>query len=161
MLLCENCFAYGLNPRKISDYSNYPLLISERIRLCESRPIPAESSFTKPYFSNIYDIIVRLEHAMPITHHTNGEPLLSSLIFVLSQFATILLVVWSANGYGSALTSKTSSNLLNDNTHRCVCAGNCVISIQTYRARCALYKKILDLLDEESVSGESSGRAGL
>ena len=29
-------------------------------------------------------------------------------------------------------------------------------SIRTNRARCALYKKILDLLDEESVSGESS-----
>ena len=33
-----------------------------------------------------------------------------------------------------------------------------VLSLQTNRARCALYKKILDLLDEESVSGESSGR---
>ena len=33
--------------------------------------------------------------------------------------------------------------------------------IQTNRARCALYKKILVLLDEESVSGESSGRASL
>ena len=32
-------------------------------------------------------------------------------------------------------------------------------SIQTSRARCALYKKILGLLDEESFSGESSGRA--
>ena len=31
--------------------------------------------------------------------------------------------------------------------------------IRTNRARCALYKKILDLLDEESVSGESSGRS--
>ena len=60
----------------------------------------------------------------------------------------ILLVVWSANGDGSALTSKASSNLLNDDTYRFVCAGNCV-------------KKILDLLNEESVSGESSGRASL
>ena len=33
-----------------------------------------------------------------------------------------------------------------------------VSSIRTNRARCALYKKILDLLDEERVSGESSGR---
>ena len=40
----------------------------------------------------------------------------------------ILLVVWSANGDGSsALTSKASSNLLNDDTYRCACAGNCVI----------------------------------
>ena len=36
-----------------------------------------------------------------------------------------------------------------------------VSSIWTNRAKCALYKKILDLLDEESVSGESSGRASL
>ena len=28
--------------------------------------------------------------------------------------------------------------------------------IQTNRARCALYRKILDLLDEESVSGEKA-----
>ena len=34
-------------------------------------------------------------------------------------------------------------------------------SIRTSRARCALYKKILDLLDEVSVSGESSGRVSL
>ena len=89
---------------------------------------------------------------MPITLHANGEPLLKRSSF-LSQFATILLVVWSANGGGSALTtSKASSNLLNDDTYRCVCVGNCV---RTNRARCALYKKILDLLDEESVSGEA------
>ena len=37
----------------------------------------------------------------------------------------ILFVVWSANGYGSALTSKTDSNLLNNDTYRCVCVGNC------------------------------------
>ena len=36
-----------------------------------------------------------------------------------------------------------------------------VSSVRTNRARCALYKKILDLLDEESISGESSGRASL
>ena len=34
-------------------------------------------------------------------------------------------------------------------------------SCQTNRARCALYKKVLDLLNEESISGESSGRASL
>ena len=35
----------------------------------------------------------------------------------------ILLVVWSANGYGSALTSKACSkvNLLNDDTYQLVC----------------------------------------
>ena len=68
----------------------------------------------------------------------------------------ILLVVWYANGDGSALSSKACSNLLNDDTYRCVCAGIIVSSIRTNRARCALYE-ILDLLDKESISGESSG----
>ena len=36
-----------------------------------------------------------------------------------------------------------------------------VSTIQTNRARCILYKKILDLFDEESVSVESSGRLSL
>ena len=39
----------------------------------------------------------------------------------------MLLVIWSANGDGSALTAKVSSNLLNDDTYRFICAGNCVI----------------------------------
>ena len=91
---------------------------------------------------------------MPTTPHANGDPLLKrSSSF---QFAKILLVVWSANGDSSALTSKAGSNLLNDDTYRLI-----VSSIRTNRARCALYKKILDLLDEKSVSGESSGRASL
>ena len=56
---------------------------------------------------------IKLEHAMP-------------------QFATILLIVWSANGDGSALTSKASSkvNLLNDDTYRRVCATVIVSSFQ-------------------------------
>ena len=36
-----------------------------------------------------------------------------------------------------------------------------VLSILTNRASCTLCKKILDLLDEESISGESSGTASL
>ena len=36
-----------------------------------------------------------------------------------------------------------------------------VSSILTNRVRCALYKKILDLLDEESVSEARSSRASL
>ena len=35
------------------------------------------------------------------------------------------------------------------------------VIVSSIRARCALYKKIIDLLDEESVSGKSSGRASL
>ena len=41
---------------------------------------------------------------------------------ILSQSAMILFVVWSANGNGSAITSKASSNgnLLNDDTNEFV-----------------------------------------
>ena len=56
-----------------------------------------------------------------------------------------------------ALTSEASSN---DDTSDAF-VGVIVSSIQTNRARCALYKKFLYLLDEESVSGESSGRTSL
>ena len=57
---------------------------------------------------------------------TNGEPLLkrSSSYSHSFQFATILRVVWSANGDGHALTYKASSNLLNEDTYRSVCVGN-------------------------------------
>ena len=41
-----------------------------------------------------------------------------------------------------------------------LCDHNCVI-LWTNRARWAIYRKILDLLDEESVSGARSGRASL
>ena len=41
-----------------------------------------------------------------------------------------------------------------------VCNRNCVI-LQTNGVRCILYKKILDLLYEETVSGACSGRASL
>ena len=36
-----------------------------------------------------------------------------------------------------------------------------VSSIRTNRVTCAIYEKIFDLLDEESVSGESIGRDSL
>ena len=41
-----------------------------------------------------------------------------------------------------------------------LCDRNCVI-LRTNRAMCALYREILDLLDEESVSEVRSGRASL
>ena len=41
------------------------------------------------------------------------------------------------------------------------CLSIYIVPLRTYRARCALNKKILNLLNKESVSGESSGRAGL
>ena len=64
------------------------------------------------------------------------------------------------SGGGLNIDRRTISNVVNDDTYLCICAGNCVI-LQTNRARCALYQKILDLLDEESVSGARSGRASL
>ena len=78
----------------------------------------------------------------------------------------ILLVVWPANGDGSALTSKASFkvNLLNDDTLQMnLCDRNCatVIVSQTNRARCTLYRIILGILNEESVSGVYSVRASL
>ena len=77
----------------------------------------------------------------------------------------ILLVVWSANADGSAVTSKASFKVnLQIYTIRYLpnelCDCNCVIH-RTNRARCTLNMKILDLLNEESVSRESSGRASL
>ena len=41
-----------------------------------------------------------------------------------------------------------------------LCDHNCVISARQIEQG-VLYKKVLDLLDEESISGESSGRASL
>ena len=72
----------------------------------------------------------------------------------------MLLVIWSANGDGSALTSKVSSiylmTILTDSFVRVI-----VSSIRTNRTKYTLYKKILDLLEEQNFSGESSGRASL
>ena len=68
----------------------------------------------------------------------------------------ILHVVWSANGDGRALTYKASSNLLNEATYRSVCVGNHPSKQIEQGAHI-----ILNLLNEESVSGESSGRLSL
>ena len=63
----------------------------------------------------------QLELAKHITPYTIAETLLSRAphIHVLPQFCYDLLVVWSANEDGSALTSKSSSkvNLLNDDNY--------------------------------------------
>ena len=45
---------------------------------------------------------LKQEYAMPITPHANGESG-APHIHILSQFATILRVVWFAKGNGSAL----------------------------------------------------------
>ena len=59
------------------------------------------------------------------------------------------LFVWSANGDGNALTTSSASSTILTNVFVWVS----VSSFQTNRARCTLYKKILDLFDKESVSG--------
>ena len=66
-------------------------------------------------------------------------------------------VDWPANRDGRALTYKASSNLLNEDTYRSVCVGN-----HPYKhiEQLAHYI-ILNLLNEESISGESSGRVSL
>ena len=74
----------------------------------------------------------------------------------------ILLVVWSANGDVTVvllLPRLVPIYLMTILTNAFMPV--IVSSISTNRARCALCKKILDLLDEESVSGESSDRASL
>ena len=76
--------------------------------------------------------------------------------------ATILLVVWSANDDGNALTSEASSkvNSLKDNTSDGILQPYSVI-LQTNRERCTLKKEILNLLNKESVCGVHSGGASL
>ena len=76
--------------------------------------------------------------------------------FASFQFC-ILLVVWSANG-DAPFQGKFQVNLLNDDTYRWNCATS---SLRTNRVRCSLNMEILDLLNEESVSGARSGRASL
>ena len=72
--------------------------------------------------------------------------------FTSFQFC-ILLVVWSANG-DAPFQGKFQVNLLNDDTYRWNCA-------RSSTDKCALNMEILDLLNEESVSGARSGRASL
>ena len=87
---------------------------------------------------------------MPITPHANGEPLLKqsssyiNFLPVCNDSACCLSLVCKRRRYFQGAFVQVI-----------------VSSIQTSRARCTLYKKILDLLDEESFSGESSGRASL
>ena len=69
----------------------------------------------------------------------------------------ILRVVSSTNGDGHALTYKASSNLLNEDTYISVCVGN----HPSKQIEQGAYYIILNLLNEESVSGESSGRFSL
>ena len=87
--------------------------------------------------------------------YSNGEPLLKlSLSYSHSfKFATILLVLCSANDDGRALPYKASSNLLNEDTYRSVCVGN---------HSCGQIEQGAQyLLNKERVYEESSGRSSL
>ena len=72
-----------------------------------------------------------------------------------TSFQFCIVLVRSANG-DAPFQGKFQVNLLNDDTYR----WNCV-TIRTNRVRCALNMEILDLLNEESVSGARSSRANL
>ena len=94
-----------------------PLNVSVRkeweIALRQTQKCSLENFFTCGSTTNAH---TELEYTMLITLHANGKPLLK-LNSSFYPFAMILLIVWSANGDGSVLTSKTSSNLLNDDTY--------------------------------------------
>ena len=88
---------------------------------------------------------------MKITRVNSGAP---DIYF----FQFCILLVCSANG-DAPFQGKFQVNLLNDDTYQ----WNCAMSSygQKDRVRCALNMEILDLLNEESVSGARSGRASL
>ena len=71
----------------------------------------------------------------------------------LTSFQFCILLVWSANG-----DAPFQVNLLNDDTYPMEL---CDVILRTNRVRCALNMEILDLLNEESVSGVCSSRASL
>ena len=73
---------------------------------------------------------------------------------IFTSFQFCILLVWSANG-DTPFQGKFQVNLLNDDTYR----WNCVTS--SYGLIDALNMEILDLLNEESVSGARSSRASL
>ena len=79
-----------------------------------------------------------------LSTHSHSSPILHAMIpLVLSGLPTAAVA--------STLTFKASSkvNLLNDDTYQWDCATNYVI-LRTNRAKCALNKEILDLLNEEA-----------
>ena len=75
-----------------------------------------------------------------------------------TSFQFCILLVWSTNG-DALFQGKFQVNLLNDDTY--VPMELCDIILWTNRVRCALNMEILDLLNEESISGARSSRASL
>ena len=99
----------------------------------------------------IYSILHILTIVFPDTHNVEY------IHFFPCSSATILLV-WSANG-DAPFQGKFQVNLLND--ERYLSMELCDIILRTNRVRCALNMEILDLLNDESISGAHSGRASL
>ena len=100
---------------------------------------------------------------MPIIPHANGEPLLNAelllftffpswqqccLSFGLQMVMAVLLLPRLVPIYLMTILTNSFVWVI-------------VSSIRTNRTKYTLYKKILDLLEEENFSGESSGRASL
>ena len=77
---------------------------------------------------------------------------------IFTSFQFCILLVWSANG-DAPFQVKFQVNLLNDDT--ILPMELCDVILRTNRVRCALNMEILDLLNEESVSGARSSRASL
>ena len=70
-----------------------------------------------------------------------------------TSFQFCILLVWSANG-DAPFQGKFQVNLLKT-------MELCDVILRTNRVRCALNMEILDLLNEESVSGARTSRASL
>ena len=114
--------------------------------------------------SNKMGLLLRTRVRRAHYPHANGEPLLKRRfsLSILPCSATILLVVWSANGDGLVVLLCTSKVNLLSGRYLPMELSDCnYVILQTNRVRCALNRKIFNLLNEESVSGESSGRACL
>ena len=91
---------------------------------------------------------------MPIIPHANGEPFIKKSSF-LSQFSKIMLIVWSANGDGT-VTTLTTSKARKRYLPMHLCGQLRHPSGQIEQG--AQYIRIIDLFNDESVSGESSRR---
>ena len=77
--------------------------------------------------------------------------------YSLPSSSAVILLVWSANG-DAPFQGKFQVNLLK---WRYLPMELCDVILRTNRVRCALNMEILDLLNEESVSGARSSRASL
>ena len=91
---------------------------------------------------------------IPFLQCANGEPVLkgSSSYFPAWKYS-ICCLTYKQRGEGSDLTSKASPNFTKWRKLTNAFVRIILSSIPTNRAKCTFYKKFLDLLDEESISG--------